>query len=146
MSLAIWRELSKDDRISPKDRFGMWAVGASVALAGLTGKMIIENMLHRTVGKVASKATIPLFIISLAVSGGYMASMAIDPDKGRSRFTDALLDPVGSVRTTATIAAYHLQDFYVDNSPTDIMLQQPGLVFQDYVDDVFAVNAWLSKF
>lgn len=134
MSLAIWRELTKDKRISPKDRFGMWAIGSSVALAGLTGKMIVENMLHRTVGKTLSKATVPLFILSLAVSGGYTASAMIDPDKGTQRFTDSLLDPVGTARTTATLGVYAMQDHLVSPdigtgksfvSPEDVYQQLP---------------------
>ena len=148
MSLAIWRTLSRDERVSPKDRFTYWAIGSSIALAGLTGKMIVENMFHRTIGKTLSKATVPLFIMSLAVSGGYAASAAIDPDKGTSRFTDALLDPVSTARTTAALGIYAMRDHLV--SP-DISTGKysTGSVFghpQSFVDQVLSSHARYGRF
>jgi len=89
------------DRTPIKDQVTSWAILTAVGAAGFTGKMILENMLHRSVGKYMSRFTWPVFIVSAAVAGGYIASDMIDPEKGVNRFTDSLLDPVGTARLTA---------------------------------------------
>jgi len=98
------------DRTPIKDQVTSWAILTAVGAAGFTGKMLLENMLHRSVGKYMSKLTWPVFIISTAVAGGYIASDMIDPEKGVNRFTDSLLDPFGSARTTTAIGVVLLED------------------------------------
>jgi len=98
------------DRTPIKDQVTSWAILTAVGAAGYTGKMILENMFHRSVGKYMSKLTIPVFIISTAVAAGYTVSDMIDPEHGVNRFTDALLDPVGSARTTTAIGVVLMQE------------------------------------
>ncbi len=141
MSLAIWYELSRDKDSSQKNKFTAWAIGSSIAVAGWTGKMIIENMFHRSVGKYMSKLTIPAFIISTAVTGGYLASEAIDPDKGTDRFTDSLLDPVGTARITATLGVYALQDNLVT---PDIGTGQNMVSHDDVYEQIPLWNRYLN--
>lgn len=137
-----------EDRIPIKDRFTAWAFLTSVALAGFTGKMILDNMFHRTIGKTLSKATVPIFVLSLAVSGGYLLSDRIDPDKGTSRFTDSLLDPFSTARTTAVLGTYAIREHLV--SP-DISTGKPltGSVFgdpQSFTERVLDFNARYGRF
>lgn len=144
MSLAIWKELASDRKTSPQQRLTGWAIGTSIAVAGWTGKMIFENMLHRTVGKTLSKATVPLFVLSLAVSGGYAASAFIDPEKGTDRFTDSLLDPLGTARITAALGIHAVQEHLV--SP-DIGTGGNIVSHQD-IDllDILRINSYLNLF
>lgn len=125
-----------------KDQFTSWAILTAIGAAGFTGKMIIDNLFHRSVGKVMSKLTIPAFIISTAVTGGYIASDIIDPEKGVNRFTDSLLDPVATARITATLGVYAVQDHLV--TPQVGTGQQPLLA--RFYDDALYAHGVLSRF
>lgn len=130
------------ERVPIKDQITSWAILSAIAVAGFTGKMILDNMFHRTVGTYMSKLTIPTFIISTAVAGGYVASDMIDPDKGVNRFTDSLLDPVGTARVTAALGIHAVQDHLVT---PQIGTGQPALVAQ-YYDDALYAHALISRF
>ncbi len=144
MSLAIWKELASDSKTPPQQRFTAWAIGTSIAVAGLTGKMIFENMLHRTVGKHLAKATVPLFVLSLAVSGGYAASAYIDPEKGTDRFTDSILDPFGTARITAALGVHAFQN----NLVTPDIGTGGNIVSHQDIDllDILRINSYLNLF
>ncbi len=77
--------------------------GLAMGTAAITARMIAENMAQRTVGKALSKITIPAFIISYLVMGGYFVSQQIDPEKGADKFTYALLNPERAAVQTGTI-------------------------------------------
>ena len=81
---------------------------SAAAAAATTGHMILDNMLERTIGKKLSMLTIPTFIITLSVYGGYYVSDMIDPDKGKDRFTYAIMNPADAGSVTALIVADQL--------------------------------------
>ena len=80
--------------------------GFAIGSASITAKMIFENMTQRTVGKALSKITIPGFIISMAVIGGYSVSEVIDPSKGADRFTYAIMNPKEAAVKTGAITLH----------------------------------------
>ena len=131
-----------DERTPVKDQVTSWAILTAVGAAGFTGKMILENMFHRSVGKYMSKLTIPVFIISTAVAVGYTVSDMIDPEHGINRFTDSLLDPVGSARTTTAIGVVLMQEHLT--SPDLTTGGTP--VFQPSRYDILNINRYLNYF
>ena len=97
--------MSKPNRGSKMTEF-IW--GVAVTTAALTARLIIDNMAERTIGKAAMRVTMPAFIISLAVSGGYMLSDKIDPEKGRDRFTYAIMNPGEAGARTIAVVGYEV--------------------------------------
>ena len=113
-------------------KFSDWNKSIAIAGVGVTGKMIAENMLHRTIGKTMSKVTVPLFVLSLAVSGGYYASERIDPNQGSERFTYAIFNPKeAAIETAMNIAS--LSNVSIEHFVApDLETGQPHLAGQIY--------------
>ncbi len=82
--------------------------GLAIGTAAFTSKMIAENIAQRTIGKKLSVLTIPAFIISISLMGGYFVSQRMDPHRGDDLFTYAVLNPKQAAVQTGSIIASHL--------------------------------------
>ena len=91
---------------------------SAAAAAATTGHMILDNMLERTIGKKLSMLTIPTFLIALSVYSGYLLSDLIDPEKGKDRFSYAIMNPIEAAQMTgfnlvAIAAQENVQPVYI---------------------------------
>ena len=120
--------------------------GLAYGTAAITGRMIFENMAQRTVGKQLARITIPAFIISWIVMGGYLASQRIDPDKGEDRFTYALQNPKEAMVKTGAIMLHEFGGHIPIQSATPMQPLGSSDQRLSFVDNVSNVLRMIGRY